>query len=45
MQVMLESHVNGEACLALAISTQALPLGLLAVEFGGLYQCMFEYGH
>lgn len=34
MQVMLEFHTNGKECLALKISTRALRVGRLAVEFG-----------
>lgn len=34
MQVMLEFQTDGKECLALEISTQALRVGRLAVEFG-----------
>lgn len=44
MQVMLEFHTNGKECLALEISTQALRVGRLAVEFGSSINARLNTG-
>lgn len=44
MQVMLELRTNGKECLAVEISTQALRVGRLAVEFGSSINACLNTG-